>query len=190
MLNYKGGTYKDHIAIALEMVRKEETQSQPPPITTTPDIYILPEGFSGVFAVAFNQKDGDEPTFDEAGNRVFTFSNPGSFFMKTTAVESNFNIATLNMKIFYRDSLGRLSEIRLVDRYSPQKPGFDTTGKYAICYGINRVGRPIIDRIAGENIAGNIVFFEVGQPKTNHFTNDSILHQGSYHYFLSSVLLD
>lgn len=190
MLNYKGGRYRDHVAVAIEMVKNKETQKHTPPITTKPDMFILPEGFTGVFAVAFNQNEGMDATFDETGNRIFEFSDPESFFMKTKAVESNFNIATLNMKILSKDAQGRLSEIRLVDRYSPQQPGFDITGIWAICYGINRVGRPIIDRIAGEKINGNIAFFEVGQPKSNHFTNDSILHRAEYHYFLSSVFLD
>ena len=128
------------------------------------DVIILPYGFTGVFAIAFNQKDGESVKFDSCGQRVFCFSDTSDLFISTVAKENIFNIATQNIKVYYSKSSNSLEEIPVISKFMLiNGDDFIDSSVYVVNMGFNRIGRKRINNVLKRSIEGNIAFFKVGK---------------------------
>jgi hypothetical protein len=149
-----------------------------------PDTYILPYGFTGVFAIAYNQPDGMLPAYDSSGNKVYSFINNINFLAKVQSSPDIISYALNNMRFFYPGPDG--SAIPLTSYHI-----FDTVSQehllnenHVFLVGFNRIGRCEINKIVNDTIEGNIMFLKIGKDafySENVLGRDSLLFAGKFH---------
>ncbi|PIY30385.1 MAG: hypothetical protein COZ08_13150 [Bacteroidetes bacterium CG_4_10_14_3_um_filter_42_6] len=140
------------------------------------DLFIVPEHFEGICAVAYQQPDGILPDIDSSGNNVFIF-DPDCMLLSVKTTEDIYNIACNNIQFYYRDSHGKLREIKVIRSYFTDNP----VDYSAINLGLNQFGRGILNQIVGDSISGNILFFYIGNSQHDLSHPDSLLFNGKYY---------
>jgi hypothetical protein len=147
------------------------------------DTYILPDGFTGVLAIAYNQSDGILPTYDSFGNKTFSLVNNTDFLVKIQSDLDIIGYATNKIGFFYsysEDSAIALRSYQIFDKV-PQEQHFKDNHVFLV--GFNRIGRTSINRIINDNIEGNILFLKVSKDfaySENALATDSVFFHGKY----------
>jgi len=190
---YKGtkGT-EDHIAFAfliekvsVEIHKKEEAavSEMYQEKAGQYDTYILPFGFTGVMAIAYDQTDGMLPAYDNLGGKIYSLVDNDDFFAKVRSGPDVIGYAMNKMKFYYlgSDSVVPLRSYYIFDTIPQQ---YAPTENHVFLVGYNRIGRRGFNKIANDTIEGNILFLKVGMDafySENTFGADSVQLGGKYY---------
>jgi len=181
--NYKGGKGFENQIDEVYLVERADKliYESKPDRWKNPDLFLLPYGFKGVCAIAYSQIDGKNVVYNETGSRVFSLSNKNQFLTKTHAIEDIYNIAAMNIRFYYSDSLQRLTKLTVIDKSMLSNNVFNENLVYAVNLGFNQVGRDEINSIIGERIDGNIAFFKICNKPSMIMDTDSLLYNKQYY---------
>jgi len=159
----KNGPLKNHIDEIILLTKRNKVKSQSDTlISLYTDKFILPENYSGIVYVNYNQPTGQTQCFDSAENRIIKIPSCG--YLKTQFKESPLQYALEKMCFiqneeyipFFIDSkIVKMTETQL------KQEGFDYESRYVCVFGFNQASREYINHIFDENIQGNVLMFQV-----------------------------
>lgn len=129
-------------------------------------IYIFPPNFKGSAWIAFNQKEGVQPTYDSLGNAILTIPENG--ILLTKLHEDAFATANRNYSI-YELSNGKYKSYKTFDKFDKiDSTLFINNENLAIQCGFNQDARESINKLFGKQIQGNIMTIFIGTYKESN----------------------
>lgn len=141
-------------------------------------IYVFPTDFKGAAWIAFNQKDGIPPEFDNQGNPLLRIPENG--ILQTTLPEDAFATANRYYSIVKKDG-NELIPYKSFDKFDKIDSTFVKSAEdVAIMHGFNQRSREVInDRVFKKEITGNIMSIYIGKlswdEEHEEWTHPSIL---------------
>lgn len=164
-LSYKSskGPLKNHIDEYSICIRQTETPKRVFDLKKPKITYIFPKGFKGAAWIAFNQVDGEPPSFDVNGNTLLYIPENG--LLQTTLKEDAFATADRHYKIAEIDENEEgFNPYKTFDKFDRIDSTCCRTNEYiAIMSGFNQEGRGVInEKIFGKPINGNVMTIFIG----------------------------
>jgi hypothetical protein len=194
LAGFKGAKgIEDHIAgaFSIERISGEENYDKPaietgmiPEKNIEHHNYILPDGFTGILAIAYNQPEGIMPTYDSLGNKTFSLVGNTDFLAKVQSAPDIICFAMNKIKFFYPGSDGLAIPLRSYKVFDTVPQEHLLKENHVFLVGYNRIGRHEISKIINDTIEGNILFLKVGKDAVyseNVFGTDSLLFAGEFH---------
>lgn len=128
--------------------------------------YVFPPNFKGAAWIAFNQKEGIQPTYDSLGNALLTIPENG--ILLTKLHEDAFATANRNYSI-YELSDGKYNPYKTFDKFDRiDSTLFTNNENLAIQCGFNQEGREEINLLFGKKIQGNVMTIFIGTYKESN----------------------
>lgn len=155
---------------------------------SNPDVFILPDKYSGVLAVAYDQPDGIKPVLDSRGRRIYNILDTNSFLIKVQTAPDLFNYVVNNIEFYYRSKDSSLIPIIVHQHYDTISADSVIIKNHIFSVGYDRIDRNKINFIVGKKISTNILFFKITKARNYNEENlakDSVFHLGRY-YSLSN----
>ncbi len=132
--------------------------------------FVLPQGFKGHVAIAFNQPDGVVPTYDTKGNCIVSI--PTSGVLKTQLKEDVFSLAGRRFGIMICDSITKQSvELPSLHRFEFFYGQNLPQGLSVIVEGFNQLQREDLNRLFKQQLNGNVLMFYVVDDVTAEYEN-------------------
>lgn len=139
------------------------------------DIVVIPNNFTGICAIAFNQPKGTKVEYDSVGNRIFRLHKE-RFLESYQVKESIYNVVFDNIEFMYENAEPD-KHIQIINKNRLPLKNFNISSDvvYAVNMGFNQVPRKEINRITNTNIEGNILFFKIGKYPSIINNSDSLI---------------
>jgi len=159
----KHGPLKNHIDEITLLTKRTKVKSQIDTlISLQTDKFILPESYTGIVYVNYNQTEEQAQICDSVGNRIIKIPSCG--YVKTSFKEDPLQYALEKMCFIQNEKCIRFfidSKIVLMTESELKQAGFDYDSIYVCVFGFNQASRKNINDIFGENIQGNVLMFQV-----------------------------
>ena len=150
-----------------------------------PDIFILPDNYSGILAIAYDQPDGYTPVSDSLRGKVYQMNETNNFLFKVQPSFDLINYTTNNMKFYYKTKTNSLNPLFLY-KCSYEKPDeSDTNKNHVFSIGYDRIGKKQLNLITGMKLTSNVLFLKITNEKNyseRNLGHDSVYYLGKFYH--------